>query len=62
VTSIVEDKTNVFRFEDVFAGVRMQDQVEDTEGDRDLVRGCLDRMVEEEMIEQQEDDRYRRVE
>jgi hypothetical protein len=62
VDAAVEGKTHPFRFEEIFAAVLSQEQVEDTDGDRDVVRECLGRMIEDETIEQLEDSRYRRLE
>jgi ParB/RepB/Spo0J family partition protein len=61
VDAAVEGKTHPFRFDEVFGSVLNQDLVEDSDGDRDVVRECLGRLIEQEKVTQLEDGRYRLI-
>lgn len=58
---VCEEKKHSFKFEEVFVQVHLQELVADTDGDRDVVRSCLDQMIEAELIVKLDDDRYQNV-
>lgn len=61
VKSVVDEKSHPFRLGEVFNAVWMQDLVEDSDGDRDIVKECLARLVDEDVVGVLEDGRYRRA-